>query len=80
MSYPNQANPILDEIRERTDAEIAARIQNSADPLILVKLAEACGGDVARLTNDIARQVVFISEADTNRAAIEEGFRERYGN
>ena len=70
----------LQQIRERTDPDTVARIQQSQDPMILVKLLEACGGDVARLTSEIARKVVFMSEADTNRASVEQGYRERYGN
>jgi hypothetical protein len=80
MSYSDTTTLTFGQIRDRTDPDVATRIQNSKDPLILMKLVEACGGDGTRLTSEIALQVVFTSEADTNRASIEEGFRERYGN
>ncbi|MBI1188516.1 MAG: hypothetical protein GC206_14480 [Alphaproteobacteria bacterium] len=80
MAQPESTTLTLRQIRERTDPETAARIQYSKDPLIHMKLLEACNGDVARLTSEIARQVVFTSEADTNRGSIEKGFRDRYGD
>lgn len=79
MSLPSASTLTLREIRARTDAETAARIKYSRDPMILMKLIEACNGNIDELTPELAKNVVFVSEFDINREEINQAYLERQG-